>query len=67
MQRPWLKNYPPGVPTEIDPARYRSLVAVLDESFRSYPERTACVCMGKGLTYTELEKASRAFAAWTSI
>jgi long-chain acyl-CoA synthetase len=64
MQRPWLKNYPPGVPAEIDTTRYRSLVAVLDESFQTYPARTACVCMGKRLTYAELDKASRAFAAW---
>jgi long-chain acyl-CoA synthetase len=64
MQRPWLKNYPPGVPADIDPARYASLVAMFEESFKTYSERDVCVCMGKSLTYAELDPASRAFAAW---
>lgn len=64
MQRPWLKHYPPGVPAEIDPSRYPSLVAMLEESFQAHAAKQACVCMGKTLTYAELEAASRAFAAW---
>jgi len=64
MERPWLKHYPPGVPAEIDPTRYPSLVAMFEESFKAYAERGACVCMGKSLTYAELDTASRAFAAW---
>jgi long-chain acyl-CoA synthetase len=64
MQRSWLRHYPPGVAAEIDPARYPSLVAMFEESFRSYATRTACICMGKGLTYSELDDTSRAFAAW---
>jgi long-chain acyl-CoA synthetase len=64
MQRPWLKHYPPGVPAEIDPSRYPSLVAMLEESFQANAAKQACVCMGKTLTYAELEAASRAFAAW---
>src|ERR1700690_3761854 len=64
MQRPWLPYYPPGVPAEIDLARYPSLVAMFEESFQANAAREACVCMGKTLTYAELEAASRAFAAW---
>jgi long-chain acyl-CoA synthetase len=64
MQRPWLKHYPPGVPAEIDPSRYPSLVAMLEESFQANATKEACVCMGKTLTYAELDSASRAFAAW---
>ena len=64
MERPWLKHYPPGVPAEIDPSRYPSLVAMLEESFQANAAKQACVCMGKTLTYAELEAASRAFAAW---
>ena len=63
-QRPWLKNYPPGVPAEIDPLHYPSLVAMFEESFKAYPERDACVCMGKTLSFAELDAASRALAAW---
>jgi len=64
MERPWLKHYPPGVPAEIDPSRYPSLVTMLEESFQANAAKQACVCMGKTLTYAELEAASRAFAAW---
>ena len=64
MERPWLKHYPPGVPAEIDPSRYPSLVAMLEESFQTHAAKQACVCMGKTLTYAELDAASRAFAAW---
>ena len=47
MERLWLRHYPPGVPAEIDGTRYPSLVAMFEESFRTYAARGACVCMGK--------------------
>ena len=64
MQRPWLQHYPPGVPADIDPTRYPSLVTMLEESFKAHAAREACVCMGKPLTFAELDQASSAFAAW---
>jgi long-chain acyl-CoA synthetase len=64
MERPWLRHYPPGVPAEIDLARYPSLVAMFEESFKANAAQEACVCMGKTLTYAELDRASRAFATW---
>ncbi len=64
MERIWLKHYPPGVSTEIDPSRYASLVAMLEESFARYREHTAFICMDKGLTYGETDEMSRAFGAW---
>ena len=64
MNRIWLAHYPPGVPAEIDPARYASLAAMFEESFRAHAARAACVCMGSTLTYAALDQASRAFAAW---
>ena len=64
MERLWLRHYPPGVPADIDPSRYPSLTAMLDESFKAFAGREACICMGKALTYAELDEASRAFAAW---
>ena len=63
-QRPWLKNYPPGVPAEIDPSRYPSLVAMFEESFKANAHRDACVCMGKTLSYAKLDATSRALAGW---
>jgi long-chain acyl-CoA synthetase len=64
MERVWLRNYPPGVPAEIDPSRYPSLVAMFEESFQAFAAREACICMGKSLTYAELDEVSRALAAW---
>src|SRR6185312_2525335 len=64
MDRLWLRHYPPGVPSEIDVTRYPSLVTMFEESFRTYASREACACMGKSLTYADVEESSRALAAW---
>jgi long-chain acyl-CoA synthetase len=64
MERPWLRNYPPGVPAEIDPSRYPSLVAMFEESFKAHARRSACTCMGRSLSYAKLDQASRNLAAW---
>ena len=58
------RHYPPGVAAEIDPSRYPSLVAMFEESFKAHAARKACICMGKAMTYAELDVTSRAFAAW---
>ena len=62
--RPWLKSYPEGVPADIDVGQYRSLVALMEESFRKYAGRTAYSFMGKDLSYAETDRQSQAFAAW---
>jgi len=64
MDRIWLKNYPPGVPTEIDQTKYASLVVLLEESFAKYRERKAFICMDKAISYGELDAMSRDFAAY---
>src|SRR3954471_4523511 len=64
MEKIRLKHYPPGVPTEIDPGKYESLVALLEECFAKFRERRAFVCMDKAITYGELDDMSRDFAAY---
>jgi long-chain acyl-CoA synthetase len=64
VERIWHKRYPPGVPAEIDTSRYSTLVALLEESFEKFRGRTAFVCMGKAVTYCDLDEISRAFGAW---
>jgi long-chain acyl-CoA synthetase len=64
MEKIWLKQYPAGVPAEIDVAQYPSLVALLDESFRRYADRLAYKFMGKAITFRQVDEASRALAAW---
>jgi long-chain acyl-CoA synthetase len=64
MDKIWLKQYPAGVPAEIDVNQYPSLVALLDESFRRYADRTAYKFMGKAISFGQVDQASLAFAAW---
>jgi len=64
MIRPWLAQYPAGVPAEIDPSAYASLVALMEESFRKYRDLPAYKFMGKSFTFGQLDDLSRAFAAW---
>jgi len=64
MDKIWLKSYPPGVPADIDPDQYGSLVQLLEESFHKYAANKAFVCMDTFLTYGELDTMSRRLAAW---
>jgi long-chain acyl-CoA synthetase len=64
MEKIWLKSYPPGVPAEIDAGRYASITALLEESFGAYRTKPAFACMGKSMTYGELDDLSRRLAAW---
>ncbi len=64
MDRIWLKNYPAGVPAEIDSAQYPSLVALFEESFAKYRSHNAYACMDKKLTYGQLDEMSQALGAW---
>ena len=62
--RPWLTSYPQGVPADIDASRYASLVALMEESFGKYADRIAYSFMGKDIRYAEIDRQSRAFAAY---
>ncbi|MEO6919165.1 MAG: long-chain fatty acid--CoA ligase [Collimonas sp.] len=64
MDKFWLKSYPEGVATEIDYTQYQSLVQLLEESFQKYAVRNAYACMGKYLTYAEVDQLSRKVGAW---
>jgi long-chain acyl-CoA synthetase len=62
--RPWLAQYPAGVPAEIDIGRFASLKDVLAASCRRFAALPAFNSMGAVLTFRQLDEASRAFAAW---
>jgi long-chain acyl-CoA synthetase len=64
MEKTWLKQYPAGVPANIDVDQYPSLVALLDESFKKYATRTAYKFMGKAISFAQVDDASRALAAY---
>jgi long-chain acyl-CoA synthetase len=60
----WVAAYSPGVPAEIDPDRYPSLVALLEASFARFAGQPAFTNIGTTLTFGEVERHSRAFAAY---
>ena len=64
MEKVWLKSYPPGVPAEIDTSRYASITALLEESFATNRSKPAFACMGKTISYGELDELSLRLAAW---
>jgi long-chain acyl-CoA synthetase len=64
MERIWLKQYPAGVPADIDVTQYTSLVELLEESFAKFSDRKAFICMDKSISYRDLDEMSRALGAY---
>ncbi len=64
INKPWLKNYPAGVPQQIDISRYNSLLDLFSESFTRFSQRKAYLYFGQALTFSELDQASQDFAAY---
>src|SRR5438552_5869532 len=64
MEKIWLKSYPKGVPAEIDVNTYASLRDVFDRVVAEFGARPAYTCMGKSITFAELDRASAAFGAF---
>ena len=62
--RIWLGSYPEGVPADIDPSRYESLVVLMEESFARYADRTAYSFMGKNISYRQTDDDSLTLAAY---
>lgn len=60
----WLQSYPEGVPSDIDPTAYKSLVGLLDESFVKFADRTAYSFLGKDISYAQTDQESLAMAAY---
>lgn len=63
-EAPWLKDYPPGVAPRIDPGAYRSINHMFEAACRQYGNLPAFTNMGRTLTYADVERLSRAFAAF---
>ena len=64
VARPWLAEYPPGVPADIAPDGYTTLVDVLEGAFRQYARRDAVVCMGTRLAFADIDRLSLDLGAW---
>ncbi len=62
--RPWLVHYPPAVPPVIDEAGVGTLADLIRSACETYPDRQAFESFGKSITFAEIGRAARAFAAW---
>jgi long-chain acyl-CoA synthetase len=60
----WHQDYPEGVPHEIDAGKYRSLKELIETSFDRYRDLPAYTCMGKTLTFGDIDQQSRYFGAY---
>ncbi|MDQ3027464.1 MAG: AMP-binding protein [Pseudomonadota bacterium] len=63
-EKPWLASYPPGVPAQIDAARYANVRDIFAESCARFGNSPAFTCMGRTLTFAEVDRLSRDFGAW---
>ena len=64
MDKIWLKSYRAGVPAEIDLNEYTSLNDLLAQSCRKFRDLPAFRNLGATITYADLDRLSRDFAAW---
>ena len=62
--RPWLKTYADGIPQEIDPDAYGSVVEMLEEAMETHEAKPAFRCFGTTLYYADVDRMSRDFAAY---
>ncbi len=60
----WLKTYDDGVPAQIDPDKYPSVVELFEEAAGKYADNIAFECFGQSMTYAQIEAGSRAVAAY---
>lgn len=62
--KPWLDNYPSGIPANIDPDKYTTILEYLDETCKKFKNKPAFSSMGKTITYKELDQMSTQFGAY---
>ena len=63
-ERPWLDNYPAGVPAQIDIDQYASVPAMLEETFAQFRDHPAFANFGHRLSYGQIDTLSRQFAGY---
>ncbi len=60
----WFDHYPDNTPHEINPDAYSSLVEMFEQNCQQFAKRPAASNLGHKLTYQDLDKQSRYFAAF---
>ncbi len=61
---PWYSHYPKGIPHEIGPLEYRSLVELFEKASAKYTDKIAFENLGVGLSFSDVERYSTHFAAY---
>lgn len=64
MEKIWLEHYDSRIAPEIDPDRYSSVVDIFEQSVTRYTDKTAFINMGHAISFTELDRLSKQFAAY---
>ena len=62
--RPWIAQYPAGVPAEVNLTEFSSIGDLFARSVAQYGTRTAYINMDKSITYSELDRLSAQFGAY---
>jgi long-chain acyl-CoA synthetase len=60
----WLKSYPPGTPPKIGELEHRSVGGLIKSACQKYSGRAAYSCMGKTITFGELDTHASQIGAW---
>ena len=60
----WLKNYPVGMPAEIDPDQFSSIPDLLEKIAVTFANKPAFHNLGCTMSYSKLERLSRDFAGF---
>ncbi|HEX4857398.1 MAG TPA: AMP-binding protein [Usitatibacteraceae bacterium] len=63
---PWLQSYPSGIAHTIDPDRYPSINAIVDEACKTFADRPAFTCLDKTLSFREVDTRATQLAAYLS-
>ena len=64
VEKVWLKEYPAGVPEQIDVNEYASVVEILERSCDNFRQRTAYENFGAQINYDELDRLTQDFASY---
>ena len=64
MEKTWLEHYDPRVSSEIDIDKYSSIVDIVEQSIAKYQDQTAYINMGHSISFNELDRLSKKFAAY---
>ncbi|MCB0412429.1 MAG: AMP-binding protein, partial [Bdellovibrionales bacterium] len=64
MEKIWQKHYPKGVPLEINPEEYSSVVDLFERSCGKFNDKVAFSNMGTKITYEELNYLSAEMASF---